>query len=193
MRINTRYKLLCFSSIIFFLLMLSSCRQLEPSPSVTSVPPITPRSSWVGKDEIGEYTVVSEQGSYSDDGFVLRIEERFYEGLSKSRFIVTQSNLGLQAQSIGIKNMNVFVYQDNAQLSSNNINMSPFLKTGSNEVSSLASDGVVFASEQYEIKSADSLYEETPTQRPCGVVKLDYVDETFYSIVLDTCERPSIN
>jgi hypothetical protein len=193
MRINTCHKLICFSSITIFLLILSSCRQIEPSPSGTSVPVVTPRSGEVGKDEIGEYTVVSEQGNYSDDGFVLRIEERAYEILSKSRFIVTQSNLGLEAQSIGIKDINVFFYQGNTQISSNNINMAALLKTASNEVSSLASDEVVFSSELYEIKYDSFLDEENLTQRPCGVVKLDYVDETFYPIVLDTCYRPSNN
>jgi hypothetical protein len=193
MRTDTLYEVLRLFSITIFLLVLASCRQIEPSTSATSAPEIVPRSGQVGQDDIGEYKVVSEQGNYGDDGFVLRIEERFYEGLSTSRFIVTQSNIGLQAQSIGIKNMSVFVYQDKAQLSSNSINVSSFLKTANNEVSSLGSDGVMFASEQYEIESADFLYEETPNQRPCGVVKLDYVDETFYPIVLDTCERPSIN
>jgi hypothetical protein len=192
MTTNASHRLICGFFFAALLLTLASCRQIEPNTSVISNPEIVPRSGQVGKDEIGEYTIVSERGSRDDKGFDLRIEERVYENLSKTRFVVTQSNLGLQAQSIGIKSMNVFVYQGDTQISTNNINTASLLNTAGTEISPASSE-VIFASEPYEVKLDETFYAEQVTDRPCGVVKLDYVDETYYPIVLDTCDRPTIN
>ena len=197
---NKSVHLITMVFILLAFVSLSSCRQSEQTSLPTFSPIETPEADYFGTDDVGEYMIGSERSIQDESGFMLKIEERVYEDLAKSRFIVTQRNLGLRAQSVGMKAVNFFAYPggseiDTSTLNANsNLNASAFLSSAVIGYQSSTSEGV-FMSELYDYHFSDALElldsKENLAKKACGVIKVDFADETFDPIVLDTCYHPA--
>lgn len=155
---------------------LAACRQAEQKQS-------EPNYTWdeyiatLETDDVGSYRVVSANAIESDSGFTLGVEARFYPELKKTRFVVTQDDLALQAQAIGIEDMRFLVHQGDKVLVTQDFNSSPLATQNLSEN--------LFVTDLYDLRPLRN----DSSSEVCAVLELTYEDELYFPINLSACNN----
>ncbi|MFA7461319.1 MAG: hypothetical protein WCY60_09995, partial [Trueperaceae bacterium] len=67
-------------------------------------------------DEAGSYLVAATAAVHGDDGYVLRLEERFYPESKTSRFVVVQEGVEHRIGSASVAEMSLKIDRDGARV-----------------------------------------------------------------------------
>jgi hypothetical protein len=131
------------------------------------------------RDEIGRYRNASARAAVSDDGVLVRVEERFYIDTSQARFVVLQRNLALRNELQGILTMGLRLYQGDTTLGVVDLTATATTEPASEEL---------FSTQLF----ATDMSREALTDRTCAVVDVTFSDENWYPLSLDTCDQRSL-
>jgi hypothetical protein len=131
------------------------------------------------RDEIGRYRNASARAAVSDDGVLVRVEERFYIDTSQARFVVLQRNLALRNELQGILTMGLRLYQGDTTLGVVDLTATATTERASEEL---------FSTQLF----ATDMSREALTDRTCAVVDVTFSDENWYPLSLDTCDQRSL-
>lgn len=165
-------------------LVLTAC-QMTPQPEALpqGLPPGIDLASIEVReplrDEIGPYRNASGRAAVSDDGVLVRVEERFYIDTSQARFVVLQRNLALRHELQGIKSMGLRLYQGDVTLAVIDLTSTATTELAPQEL---------YSTQFFET----DMSREALNDRTCAVVDVTFSDETWYPLSLDTCDQRSL-
>lgn len=129
-------------------------------------------------DGVGSYLVAATAGVEGDDGYTLKLEERFYPEVRMSRFLVEQAGLEHRIRTGNIDSLDLKITRNGRELVTTSL------------MDELAGklDGLTYAS---ELMPSD-LSSRSATDRSCAVLSVQYSDASLYPHVLNTCDTRNI-
>lgn len=133
-------------------------------------------------DEVGRYFVASSRGVDGDDGFFLQVEERHYLERSQVRFVVIQHGLARRDQAAGLEDMRLTLYQQESDVAIASHDLIEGVKLE-------GIPSILHATEFFP----SSLLTSKPGERVCAMLETIYTSESFYPLVLNTCDQRSIS
>lgn len=129
-------------------------------------------------DGVGSYLVAATAGVEGDDGYTLKVEERFYPEVRMSRFLVEQAGLDHRIRTGGVDSLDLKISRNGHELVAASLMDELGGQLG----------GLTYAS---ELMSSD-LSSKSAIDRPCAVLSVQYSDVALYPHVLNTCDMRSI-
>lgn len=127
-------------------------------------------------DEAGSYLVAATAAVHGDDGYVLRLEERFYPESKTSRFVVVQEGVEHRIGSASVAEMSLKIDRDGARVVAVDLTQ----RAAGNQPESYISELV-----------PTDLTSRSALGRTCATLTVDYGNDSF-SHVLSTCDARSI-
>ena len=182
---NIRVKALSIFSLALLSLVLAACQMTPRAETLPQGLPdgfdlTTAKVREPLRDEFGRYRTASSRAAIGDDGVLIRVEERFYIDSSQVRFVVLQKNLALRLAGPGISAMGLRLYQRGSTLATMDLTQAAHAESATQEL---------YTTQFFQ----SNMSWETVGDRTCAVLDVDFTDETWYPLSLDTCDQRSLS